>query len=417
MGKAQVKKTLSLFAIAAISLILFACQNRPPAGQNLSGRIIVWHSWNSTETAVLEDVFKRFEEINPGVTIIRLALAPQDLLFRFRQSAQEGVGPDLLIGSDDWIQELVDARLIRPYISDGTVPVSALAQQAISYQGEWYGLPISLHPYALYYNKSQVEDSPARTLDDLLLQAAEGQRVAFVPRFEDAYWGIRTTGSNLFDPAGDLDLANSGLVPWLAWLTMAQNRPGIILNVDEASLQELFMEGRVAYFVAGPDKQALFESVMGEDAFGVATLPSGPSGTAGPLLPVEMMYLYEYSSPQQAVLARVLAEFLSNQQQGIRFMRDLARVPANPLITVDARIYPNVSGFSRQANTAVVLPNFWDKASLIAAGNRAYAAALSGALTPESAVCIFGQEVVAAQPAAADRVILPANCTLPAGSP
>lgn len=400
-----------------MSLILFGCQNQQPGSQNLAGRIIIWHSWNSAETAVLEEVLNGFEEINPDVTIIRLALAPQDLLFRFRQSAQEGVGPDLLIGSDDWIQELVRARLIRPYISDGTVPVNALAQQAISYQDEWYGLPISLHPYALYYNRSLVEDSPARTLDDLLQQAAEGQRVAFVPRFEDAYWGIRTAGPNLFDQAGNLDLANSGLVPWLAWLTMAQNRPGVILNVDEASLQELFMQGRITYFVAGPDKQVLFESVMGEDAFGVTTLPSGPGGTAGPLLPIEMMYLYEYSSPEQAILARALAEFLSNQQQGIRFMRELARVPANPLITVDARIYPNVSGFSRQANTAVVLPNFWDKTSLVAAGNRAYAAALSGALTPESAVCIFGQEVVAAQPAAADRVILPTNCTLPAESP
>ena len=50
-------------------------------------------------------------------------------------------------------------------------------------------------------------------------------------------------------------------------------------------------------------------------------------------------------------------------------MRELDKTPANPTIMVDSRFYPKVAGFSRQARTAVVLPNFVDRTQLAAAGN------------------------------------------------
>lgn len=411
------KRSIYLFACAILLLVLVGCRGWLPENRRLNGRIIVWHSWNSTETAVFQEALRDFEEINPGVMVISVPLTQNELLPRFIQAAREGSGPDLLIGSDDWIQELADANLIRPYISQTTVPINGLAQQAVTYKGNLYGLPLFLSPYALYYNRTIVSGSLARTLDDLLTQAAEGRRVAFVPRFEDAYWGIRAFGPDIFARTGNLNLADSGFIPWLDWLSEIQNRPGVILNIDDASLEELFIQGRIAYYVAGPEKQAVFNAEMGEGSFGVTTLPSGPNGSASPLLPVETMMFYEFSSPDQAFLATTLAEFLANQQQGIRFMRELDKLPANPQISVDSRIYPNVSGFWRQSFTAVVLPNILDKSSLVTAGNRAYAATLSGALTPESAVCIFGQEIAAANGLTAEQVTLPPNCELPDTQP
>lgn len=413
----MLKRSIYLLAGGILFLGLVSCRGFLSETQRINGRIIVWHSWNSTETAVLLEALRDFQEINPGVQVINVPLTPNELLPRFIQAAREGSGPDLLIGSDDWIQELADANLIRPYTSQTGVPINGLARQAITYRGNLYGLPLFLAPYALYYNKTIVSGTIARTLDDLLTQAAQGRRVAFVPRFEDAFWGIQTFGPNIFDRAGNLNLADSGLIPWLDWLSEMQNRPGVILNVDDASLEELFIQGRIAYYVAGPEKQAIFNATMGEESFGVTTLPSGPHGAASPLLPVETMMFYEFSSPDQAILATTLAEFLANQQQGIRFMRELNKLPANPQISVDSRIYPNVSGFWRQSFTAVVLPNTFEKSSLITAGNRAYAATLSGALTPESAVCIFGLEVAAANGLTAEQITLPPQCELPETQP
>jgi hypothetical protein len=94
-------------------------------------------------------------------------------------------------------------------------------------------------------------------------------------------------------------------------------------------------------------------------------------------------------------------------------MRELDRVPANPSVDVDRRIYPIVNGFTRQAKTAVVLPNEIPTDPLVAAGDRAYASVLSGILTPTEAVCRFGQEVAEFQGYTTADTSLPEGCDLP----
>ncbi|MCB0179551.1 MAG: extracellular solute-binding protein [Anaerolineae bacterium] len=389
------------------------CRSTPNNTGALSGHVILWHSWSPDEALVLEQALAEFRESNPQVTLVTLALPADDLLARFEQSANDGAGPDLLLGSTDWIGSLAGSGLIRPLneAEIDALPLDSRATRLVEFQNNVYGIPLSLNPKALYFNQSLV-DRPATTLDELLEYAADGQGVAFVPRFEAAYWGIQALGQGLFDPDGTLNLADSGFIDWLAWLKAAQNEPGVILNVDDQALRQLFIEGRIAYYIAPPEQQAALQQAMGEDTFGVTRLPRGPAGPAGPLLPAETALFYTFSSDQQVRTALALARFLANQQQSIRFMRELNRVPANRQVNVDPRIYPTVSGFARQANTAVILPNELDRDRFYAAGDRAYASALAGLLTPEEAVCRFGQEVVEAGLYSEDEIILPAGCSL-----
>jgi maltose-binding protein MalE len=340
------------------------------------------------------------------------------LLERFRQSAKDGLGPDLMLGSKDWMGSLATAGLIRP-LKDGEISYLNLDSRAIrltEFQNNTYGVPLSVEPKALYYNKNLV-DRPATTLDELLEHAAEDKQVAFVPRFEAAHWGIQAFGSGLFNEDRILNLDDSAFTDWLAWLKEAQDEPGVILNTDEDTLLELFAEGKLAYYVAGPQQQAFLKQAMGDDAFGVTRLPKGPESSAGPLLPAEIAYFYAFSSNEQARTALALARFLANPQQSTRFMRELSRVPANPQVNVDFRIYPTVSGFSRQATTAVILPNELNKEQLYGAGDRAYISALTGQQTPEEAVCRFGLEVAALQKDSGIEVILPPDCVFSEDEP
>ncbi|NJN53963.1 MAG: hypothetical protein HC804_03915 [Anaerolineae bacterium] len=172
---------------------------------------------------------------------------------------------------------------------------------------------------------------------------------------------------------------------------------------------------KIAYYVGGPEKQNLISSKIDEEnpfEFGVVPLPRGPLGAAGPLLPAETILLYAFTSPEQTRIANALAVFLVNQQQSIRFMRELERVPANPAVRVDRRIYPIVSGFSQQARTAVVIPNEIETAPLIKAGDLAYISVLSGALTPAEAVCQFGLDVAAFQNYTTAEMSLPEGCEI-----
>ncbi len=400
---------------AILLILLFlglsGCRSDSDNTGELSGHMILWHSWTADEALVLGQALAEFREANPQVTLVTLALPFDELLNRFRQSARDGAGPDLLLGSTDWLGSLADTGLIRP-LSEGQVSdlnFNSRTTRMAEYQGRVYGVPISLGPKALYYNTTMV-DQPATTLDELLSHAAAGQAVAFVPRFESAYWGIQAFGQGLFNADGTLDLTNKGFVDWLTWLKEIQNEPGVILNIDDEALRQLFIEGKIAYYVAGPEQQTLLTQAMGEGTFGVTRLPRGPQGFSGPLLPAEIALFYTFSSSEQARIALALARFLANQQQSIRFMRELDRVPANPQVNVDPRIYPTVAGFARQANTAVILSNELDRNRFYAAGDRAYAGALTGLLTPEQAVCRFGKEVAASQIYPEDKLIIPAEC-------
>lgn len=401
--------------LLVLLLILISCQAEPPEDE-LSGRITLWHSWSEEDVVVLDQALAEFQELHPKVRIISSAIPEDQILEEFIDSGNDGLGPGLLIGLDSWIGELVNTGLIRALspTETGNALFSARNRALTEYEGEIYGVPLSLAPRALYYNKDMVAE-PAVDLETLLQEADAGNRLAFVPRFVEAYWGIQAFGEGLFDSQGRFKLAESGFTGWLTWLAEAQRSPGVILNVDDASLLELFASEQIAYYVAGPGKQDEIVALMDEDdpfEYGVVPLPSGPDGPSGPLLPAETILLYTFTSDNQARIADALANFLVNQQQSIRFMRQTDRVPANPTIIVDRRVYPIVSGFARQAQSAVVIPNEVDTNSLVAIGDRAYVSVLSGVLTPSEAVCRFGQEVADLQGYSADEMSLPAGCEL-----
>lgn len=399
-----------------LSLALSGCQ--PVAGDGeLRGRVTLWHGWTGTEVVELREALERFQEVYPGVQVVELALPEGQILEEFTNAAHDGLAPDVLIGQNRWIKELADAGLIRPMAQADAPSTLANARNRalVAYGAKLFGVPLFLTPRALYYNKSLVAE-PATSLDDLLQQAAAGNRVEFVPRFEEAYWGIQTFGQGLFDAEGRFTLAESGFEEWLRWLDSAQRAPGVILNVDDESLLDLFAAGQIAYYIAGPESLALITERMDEAnpfEVGVTPLPRGPNGPAGPLVPAESIMFYTFSSPEQARIANELAAFLANERQGVRFMRQLRKVPANPRIQVDPRIYPVVSGFAQQARTAVALPLEIPADLLFAAGNRAYTSVLSGSSTPADAVCQFAREVAAFQGDTVAEPSLPERCMLP----
>lgn len=396
-------------------LLLVSCQSTPQDEGTLRGRVTLWHSWPPVQAVVLENALAEFQEIHPEVKVITVALPEEQLLNEFIKAGANGLGPGLLIGRDEWIRDLADTGLIRPVSSEDIIPElrDSPVRSLTEYEGQFYGVPFSLAPRALYYNKSMITEPPA-TLEAMLQQADAGNRVAFVPRFEEAYWGIQAFGQGLFDDEGRFTLADSGFEQWLGWLNAAQHAPGVILNIDDDSLLELFASQQIAYYVAGPEKQGRITEIIGEGfEFGVSPLPSGPYGSSGPLLSAETILLYAYASPDQSRSAHALAAFLINQQQSIRFMRDLGRVPANPAVQVDRRIYPIVNGFSQQAKTAVVIPNEIPRNLLVYAGNRAYVSVLSGGLSPEEAMCRFGQDIAAFEDYSAAEIMLPPGCTFP----
>ncbi|MCB0163109.1 MAG: extracellular solute-binding protein [Anaerolineae bacterium] len=406
------KPFLSLLLLLLILIVAPGCQTVAPDTPRISGRALLWHGWTGDEAAFLDQMIDSFSEINPQTRIVTIAVPAEELLAQYEASTAQGIGPDLVIGSSDWVRQLVEAGHIRPIeedeISRSDYRSNTLA--ALSYRDELWGYPMSLQPMALYYNKSLVS-KPPKTLEELLLAVSEEKSIAFVPRFEDAHWGVETFGPGLYDENDHFTLAASGLTDWLTWLNEAQTNTGVILNRDRAALQKLFIEGKIAFYVANPTELSPLVAAMGEDKLGVAPLPGGEDGPAGPLLPVDAIMLSTASTPNQADLATTLARYLTNPEQTRTLMRTLGRVPANRQVTVDSRVHPLVAGFAQQARSAVTLPNHLHRQQFYALGDLAYGNVLSGVLTPDQGVCAFGLAVIELQGYGPEAYDLPTGCT------
>lgn len=364
--------------------MLVSCQARaaePEAAH--PGRIILWHSWREQEEEALDSLLARFTAIYPELTVITARYAPDALKHEYLDKVAQGLGPDLMIGTQEWTPELADANLIRalaPERIDTSIYLSS-ALQTLHYNQKLYGLPLSVQTSALYYNRTLVE-TPPTTLQALIEEAGNGQKVALNTSFAAAFWGVQAFGGQLLDDEGHIVLNQGGLANWLGWLIEAQNVPNIILSNDEEILDTLFADGEAAYYIAPSTELLRLQEILGKEGVGVAPLPAGPHSAAGPFLETEPIFFSTASSPRQFAHALRLAEFLTNVEQQRKLAQLAGRIPANPRARIDRRVSSAVAGFVEQSKTAVPLLLIPQVVDAIAFGEEAYVQALEGMHTP-----------------------------------
>ena len=138
-------------------------------GFQMTKNVILWHGWPKAQALVLDQALDQISEINPNVGVISLYVPPEELRERYIEATRQGVGPDLVLGSSEWIRELVEAETVRAIdpVELERFSYYENAVLALEYESEVYGFPLSLYPMALYYNRSQTS-SPPTTLEALL---------------------------------------------------------------------------------------------------------------------------------------------------------------------------------------------------------------------------------------------------------
>ncbi|MEZ4726438.1 MAG: extracellular solute-binding protein [Caldilineaceae bacterium] len=392
-------------------LLLAGCgtASQPVSPSALQGRVLLWHTWTNEEATALADVLARFQEIHPAVVIKQEAFGSADeMLQQFQLAAAAGLGPDLMIAPSDWIPPLSAIQLIDeigvavdPTLLDRYLPT---AVESLRYQDGLYGLPVTLDTMVLYYDRDLVEQPPA-TLEGLLAAATAGQLVALGTTFVDAFWGVPAFGGQLFDVEQRVILDRGGLANWLAWLKDAREAPGMILESNRAALLSRFITDGIAYYVGSTSEyrdivegramevlaatSAVTRTAQGDAAavaqIGVAPLPAGPTGSAGPFLQVQALLFSTVSSANQRTLALALAQFMTNAEQQTTLMREARLVPANNRVRVNPRLDPVVATFAAQARNAVPLSNAPALATVFRLGGDAYVRVLEGGIEPATA--------------------------------
>ncbi|MEZ4660740.1 MAG: extracellular solute-binding protein [Caldilineaceae bacterium] len=384
-------------------------------GEPSGGRVSLWHSWSGAQADALAGVLATFQEIHPDVLVQVTYIPGDEMLTRYLAAADSGLGPDMFLGAGEWTPQLAERHLIvdlarliqsdQAFAGEGEAdndPVRRILTRytpatldAVRYGDGLYGLPQALNVQALLYNQALVAEPPA-TLDQLLAQAAQGATVGMSITFEDAFWGVPAFGGRLRDDEGRYILDRGGMANWLNWLKNAREAPGMILDADRQELRKRFRAQELALYIGFSDElpeitrpadesEAESVNVIGEEQLGVAPLPTGPTGNPGPFLRVNTFFFNTASSAEQFARAMALADFMTNAEQSLDFLRQGRLVPANTNVRVNPRLDPKMAAFVSQARSATPLPIDDDFAEFQRAGNASYRQVLEGLAPPAQA--------------------------------
>ena len=178
-----------LLLSSACSSTLF---NPAGEGRTQQARILLWHTWDAEQAAVLDGMLATYQELHPHVEVISVAVAEDNLVTQLNNRSRAGLGPDLILADAGQIYRMAESGLIRD-LAPLNLELSdylSTALNMLSDDTRLYGLPMATHTHVLYYNRNLVTTPPV-TIDELVERTEAGEILAQSPHFIDYLLGHR----------------------------------------------------------------------------------------------------------------------------------------------------------------------------------------------------------------------------------
>ena len=358
MKTSFVRGTLALALLLALPLAALAQKE-----------VVVWHGYRGGEKAAFEKVVDNFNKANAGKIKVATLAVPYDAFAdKITAAVPRGKGPDVFIFAQDrlggWVAagntvEPLDFFLDAP--TKGRYLKATL--DAMTYQGNTYGLPLNFKVITLIYNKKLVPVPPKTTAE---LQAmakkltnAPSGKFGLVYWYSDFYYHaalMNGFGGGVF--AGRKPTLNSPQnVASADYLLKWINQGFMPAEPSTALITTLFNEGKAAMVFSGP--WFLGEVAKGID-YGLAPLPTISEAGNKPMRPwitVEGVYVAAPSKNKDA--AYELAKYLTDVPAAKVLALEGRQTPANKGVYADAQVAadPILKAFRQQVDVAVPMPN------------------------------------------------------------
>jgi arabinogalactan oligomer / maltooligosaccharide transport system substrate-binding protein len=391
----------TLVPIALLSaLALSACGNS--GGQNTgtsinySGTIVIWHNWQGSYLAEKGEIFTAYHILHPNVNI--QLVHQDDVINKTISAGNAGQGPDIVAWVDDSLGKLAKPGLVVPadqYISKSFVDstYNAAAAQGVEFNGHVYGVPESVEAITIMYNKNLVtaDQLPKTTADMLTFEQTYEQQhpgmYGITWPTTDAYFNapwFYGFGGAYLKPDGTPGLNTPGSIA--AGQFIASFRPLLPKQMDYATSDSLFKEGKTAAIINGP--WAYSDYAKAPANVGFLTLPtiSANNQPASPFVGVKSLWIGKFAS--NPALDADLMKFYTNTENQIAMAKVNGEIPANLAADNDAGVQAlaSVGGFAAQAKVGVALPNSPNMSALWDPAAKALTAIWNGTQTPEAAL-------------------------------
>lgn len=329
-------------------------------------KLVVWANDDANQVKAVQQMAAAYKE-KTGIEVEVTPVSGAEQVQKLALAAPSGKGPDLFYQPQDRLGDVVAQGLAEPVAMDEATAsgYSEAAMQAVRYDGETYGYPISVETYALYYNKALVPTPPA-TIEDAEAAAAgltdAGEdRYGFllVPDFYYAIPFIANYGGYIFGgtpgsyDVSDIGLNNDGAKAGLTAYQQFVGKASIPQTLTTDVMDTLFGEGKAAMVVDGLWSLKTFQEKLG-DKLGTAPLPAVDGKAAPSFVGVKSWFVSSYS--EAPVWAADLAAFLTNDDNAKLFHESTGEIPARnaALAQIDDPLY---QGFVEQIASGIPMPN------------------------------------------------------------
>ena len=320
-----------------------------------------------------EDAIAQISEKYTEETGIEINAIPIDMLEQVEKLDVEGPtgnGPDIIFQPHDRIGDLVLRGLIDPVnLGDKEAEYQEAAISAVTNEGEIWGYPAVTETYALFYNKSLVEETPA-TMQDLLAIADEQTNAANdefgflmeAANFYFTYPFFSGNGAYVFAEDNgaydieDIGLSNEGAVEGGNLIQSWYDNGYIPQDLTPDIMNGLFSEGKVATVINGPWMVREYQDALGDD-LAAAILPVLDNGENPKSFVGVKAYLLSYYSENKE-WAEDFMSYITNSENAMLYYEVAGEMPAridsidDPLIAED----PIYSAFAEQATYGEPMP-------------------------------------------------------------
>ncbi|WP_424215070.1 sugar ABC transporter substrate-binding protein [Streptomyces sp. BI20] len=159
------RRWTALAAVVAGALVVTGCAGggagADKAGAAAKGRptLTIWA--DDQRAAALKGFAASFGK--KYGTEVSVQAVSKELQATFLTASQAGTGPDVVVGANDWIGNLVQNGAIDPVRLSGEQKASLHERsvQAVTFNGQTYGMPYALENVALLRNTDLVPEAPA----------------------------------------------------------------------------------------------------------------------------------------------------------------------------------------------------------------------------------------------------------------
>jgi arabinogalactan oligomer / maltooligosaccharide transport system substrate-binding protein len=374
------------FALAAV----FA-----PALALAQKEVVIWHAYRGDEKAAFEKVVAQFNQSHPNLKATTLAVPYDAFADKITAAVPRGKGPDVFIYAQDRLGGWIAAgNTVEPidFFLDAPVKNRFLAttMQAMTYQGNVYGLPLNFKVITMIYNKKLLP-TPPKTSAEMAAAAKKltgGGKFGLAYAYSDFYYHaalMNAFGGGVFDGRKPT-LNKAANVKSLETLMKWMGQGFMPAEPSTALITSLFNDGKAAMVFSGP--WFVGEIKDGVD-FGLAPLPTIAEAGNKPMRPwitVEGVYIAAPSKNKDA--AYEFVKYVTDVPAAKVLALQGRQSPANKAVYSDAQVSkdPILKAFRQQVETAVPMPNLPEMTMIWSPATTAMNKVVKKSATPKAAL-------------------------------